>query len=456
MSATALAGALRAGHVTAREVAAAHLEAIARLDATLNAMITVDAGAANRAADALDALPAEERGPLHGVPVVIKDLTDTRGLRTTYGSALFADHVPAEDDLVVARLRAAGAVILGKSNTPEFGFGALCQNALCGPTRNPYDPALTSGGSSGGSAVAVAAGMAPLAHGTDFGGSLRTPAGFCGVVSIRPTPGRIPSPARGLAWDTLATHGVMARSVDDCMLMLAAVAGPDRRDPTSLRIPDEPESGSPRVSATVNFGVAPVSRTVRARFDRALGAMQQALERPVRLGAPDCQGAIASFKTLRAAHVRHAYGGLRDRFGEGLSPTAAWNIAAGDGLTAQDYLAAEAARSAVSRRFAAFFEATDVLVAPAASVMPWPNTQADVLEIDGQALDSIVDYLAVTFLVSLVGYPVLTVPAPRGDGETPFGVQLIGRPGAERTLAALGRRLEAAGFTYRPPSPEIA
>ena len=157
----------------------------------------------------------------------IKDLTDTARLATTYGSVAVSDHVPAEDDLVVARLRRAGAIILGKTNTPEFGFGAVCTNRLCGPTRNPFDPALTSGGSSGGSAVAVAAGMVPLAHGTDFGGSVRTPASFCDVASIRPTPGRIPSPRRPLGWDMLATHGFLARGVDD--LELGAVGLRRRR-----------------------------------------------------------------------------------------------------------------------------------------------------------------------------------------------------------------------------------
>ena len=149
-----------------------------------------------------------QMGPLHGVPIAVKDLTNTRGLRTTYGSLLFQNHVPEQDELVVARLRQAGAVIIGKANTPEFGFGAVCTNRLCGPTRNPFDVLLTSGGSSGGSAVAVATGMVPLAHGTDFGGSVRTPASFCDVVSIRPTPGRIPVPARALGWDMLATHGL--------------------------------------------------------------------------------------------------------------------------------------------------------------------------------------------------------------------------------------------------------
>ena len=233
LTATTLAKALARREISARAVLEAHLARIAAHDARLSAFITVDADGARRQADACDAASAPI-GPLHGVPIAVKDLTDTRGLRTTYGSLLFQDHVPDQDELVVARLRRAGAVIIGKTNTPEFGFGAVCTNRLCGPTRNPFDVALTSGGSSGGSAVAVATGMAPLAHGTDFGGSVRTPASFCDVVSIRPTPGRIAAPARALGWDMLATHGLLARSVDDLELGLSACVGPDVRDPLSI------------------------------------------------------------------------------------------------------------------------------------------------------------------------------------------------------------------------------
>nr|WP_249809227.1 amidase [Bradyrhizobium sp. 150] len=239
LTATALARALAKGELSSRDAVEAHLARIASLDSQLAAFVTVDAEGARRAADICDAAPTRV-GPLHGVPIGIKDLTDTAGVATTYGSALFRDHIPAEDDLVVARLRRAGAIILGKTNTPEFGFGAVCTNKLCGPTRNPFDPVLTSGGSSGGSAVAVAAGMVPLAHGTDFGGSVRTPASFCDVASIRPTPGRIPAPHRPLGWDMLATHGFLARGVDDLELALSifgeAMCTTHSRSVSSMRI----------------------------------------------------------------------------------------------------------------------------------------------------------------------------------------------------------------------------
>jgi amidase len=409
MTASALAAELRSGALSARAVLDAHLERIAGHDPALAAFVTLDEAGARDQAARLDALPAQARGALHGLPVAVKDLVDTAGVRTTYGSALFAGHVPDTDDLVVARLRKAGAIIIGKTNTPEFGFGAICRNQLCGPTRNPFDPALTSGGSSGGSAVAVATGMVPLAHGTDFGGSVRTPASFCGSVAIRPTPGRIAAPGRKLAWDRLATHGVMARNVDDCALMLAALSGPHGDDPTSVTPEPRPVTQRPRLAATVDFGVAPVALAVRERFSEALDHLGRAVGQPA-VASPHCQGAPAAFKTLRAAHVRHAFTPAADRVGDRLTPTVAWNVAEGEDITAQDYLEAESMRAQLYRGFAAFFREYDLLIRPAASVLPWPNDIPDVLAIDGIALPSIIDYLAVTFIVSLVGFPALATP----------------------------------------------
>ncbi len=446
-----LAREIASGDVSSREAVEAHLARIASLDSRLAAFVAVDADGARRAAQICDAASAPI-GPLHGVPIAIKDLTDTAGLATTYGSVLFRDHVPAEDDPVVARLRRAGAVILGKTNTPEFGFGAVCTNRLCGPTRNPFDPSLTSGGSSGGSAVAVASGMVPLAHGTDFGGSVRTPASFCGVASIRPTPGRIASPRRPLGWDMLATHGFLARGVDDLELALSVCAGADANDPLSLGSADDdrPVPDRVRIAATADFGVAPVAREVRARFATACEALARVAD--VVPSSPDCGGAIEAFRTLRAAHIANAYGDLlRTRRAE-LTPTVIWNIEAGANLSAQDYLNAERCRTAIYRSFRELFTRADVLVAPAASVLPWPNEIADVTAIDGAALETPIDYLAVTFIVSLVGFPVLTLPVPRGENELPFGIQIIAPPGRESRLFAFGRMIEnELGFSHRRP-----
>ena len=431
-----------------RDVVEAHLELIDARNSDLSAFITVNEQGARADADRLDKLPPEQRGVLHGLPVAIKDLTDTGGIRTTYGSALFADHVPAGDDLVVSRLRNAGAVILGKTNTPEFGFGAICSNLLCGPTRNPFDHALTSGGSSGGSAVAVATGMVALAHGTDFGGSVRTPASFCGVVSIRPTPGAVPSPTRTLGWDTLATHGVIARNVADCALMLGAVTGTHPADPVSNPASLTSPTNRPRIAVSADLGVAPMSLECRERFSEVVSDIARHFG-PVSSAAPDCQGSAGIFKVLRAAQIEHAFGHLSARFKEGLTPTVAWNIAQGRNISAHDYLGAEAGRTALYRNFIKFFSEFDLLVTPAASVLPWSNEIPEVTAIDGNALPGILDYLTITSTISLVGFPVLTLPAPQGSHSLPFGIQVIARPGEESLLVSFGLQLETANFIHR-------
>ncbi len=452
VSARALAQSVWDGRASAAAALAEARARIEALDPHLNAFLALSDTASSEAA-AIDAQP-RRHGELCGVPVAIKDLTDTAGLSTTYGSVLFRDHVPATDELVVARLRTAGAVIVGKTMTPEFGFGAICANGLRAATCNPWDLALTSGGSSGGSAAAVAAGLVALAHGTDFGGSVRTPASFCGVLSLRPTPGLIPSPQRGLAFDTLASHGVIARSVDDLELFLDAVAGPDPRDPTSLRVTAdafEPLPGPPRLAATVDFGgVAPVSNAVREAMAAAIAVVSKKVG-TVTDAAPDCAGSIATFKTLRQPIIRHAYGALLAEHGNALSETVRWAIGQGEAIGAAEYLAAEAQRSILYRRFTEFLGRHDALIAPAASVLPWPNAIPDVTAIDGAPLASVIDYLAVTFIVSLAGCPVVTLPAWTA-GALPFGIQLVGAPGSDRRLLAIARHIEAAcGFSYRPP-----
>ncbi|OYU47615.1 MAG: glutamyl-tRNA amidotransferase [Rhizobiales bacterium PAR1] len=440
-----------AGFGRVRRTIESALGRIAEHDEGMKAFLTVDAEGARAAAEVLDHLPP--RGPLHGLPVAIKDLTDTAGLRTTYGSALFAQNVPASDDLIVARLRAAGAIILGKTMTPEFGFGALCRNPLGGPTANPWQTDLTSGGSSGGAAVAVATGMVPLAHGTDFGGSVRTPASFCGVLSIRPTPGVLPNPARALGYDMLSTTGFLARSVAMLTRALKVTAGPDALDPLSISLPKAsvalPE-GPLRIAVTDDFGTAPVAEGVRERLRAAVGAIPPDLG-TLTTATPDCIDAYDIFHTLRPALIRRQFGPLMEKFGDDLTQTVRWWIDRGAGISAADFLAAEAGRTALARRFVRLFEHFDVLIAPAASVMPWPNSLPEVTDIDGKALATIVDYLAVTFIVTLAGCPVVTLPAPLGGEKLPFGIQLIGPPGSDYRLLRIAARFEKAGFRFVPP-----
>jgi amidase len=272
------------------------------------------------------------------------------------------------------------------------------------------------------------------------------------VASIRPTPGRIAAPARALGWDMLATHGLLARSVDDLELGLSACVGADILDPLSIgAAPDIGNAaGRPRLAVTADFGVAPVAKEVRSRFAVACHALSQIAD--VEEVSPDCKGAIEAFRTLRAAHIADSYGALlRDRRAE-LTPTVIWNIEAGAKLTAEDYLAAERRRTAVYRSFRELMARKDFLVVPAASVFPWNNDTGDVTAIDDIRLETPIDYLAVTFIVSLVGFPVLTLPTPRQPDQMPFGVQIIAAPGQESKLFAFGRRIEQQlGFCHRRP-----
>ena len=401
-------------------------------------------------ARALDAEGMRER-PLFGLPLGVKDLLDTAGLRTTYGSVAFRDHVPEKDDVLVARAKAAGAVIVGKTNTPEFGFGALCANALCPSTANPYDLSLSSGGSSGGSAAAVAAGLVPAAIGTDFGGSVRTPAAFCGIVGYRPTAGLLPSPTRAIAWDSLPTAGLLTRDAADARRLLDALAGPDARDPMSWRAATSAPTALARIAVSRDLGVAPIARDVRLRFDAAVAAIGAASGSLVE-DHPDCAGAMASFATLRAGHIHHNLSPLDRQHGEKLAATVRWNIVRGEGLTASTFLAAEAERSALFRRFVAFFERHDVLVTPAAAVMPFGVNSGEVTEIDGRPLESLIDYLAITAIITLTGCPALSLPYwPKGE-PLPIGIQLIAAPGRDHDLLAFAAALERRdGFGFRPP-----
>lgn len=435
--------------MSATEAVSAALQRCRAQDHRLHSFITLSDTALEDAAR-LDSEGAQGR-PLFGLPLGVKDLLDTAGLRTTYGSVVYRDHVPQQDDLLVARAKAAGAVILGKTNTPEFGFGALCANALCPSTANPYDLSLSSGGSSGGSAAAVAAGLVPAAIGTDFGGSVRTPAAFCGVVGFRPTAGLLPSPTRRLAWDSLPTAGLLTRTVADARLLLEALAGPDLRDPVSLQAAPRAQGALTRVAISNDLGTAPVSDTLIAGFRAAcarIGTAHKLTE-----AHPDCRDAMASFATLRAAYIHSNLSPLQARHGDALAATVRWNIARGEGLAAAAFLQAEADRSALYRRFIAFFEKQDVLLTPAAAVMPFGVASGEVTEIDGRPLDSLIDYLAITAIITLTGCPALSLPYWAPGATLPIGVQLVAAPGRDQDLLAFAATLERLdGFGFRPPS----
>jgi amidase len=452
LTATELARLIRTRQVSAVEVLQAHLDRIEQVNPHVNAIVTLVAEQAMRAAEAADAALSSEgaAGPLHGVPVAHKDLVDTAGIRTTYGSPLFADHVPEQDDLIVQRLRAAGAVTVGKTNTPEFGTGSHTVNEVFGATRNPYDLSKSAGGSSGGAAVALATGMVPLADGSDMGGSLRNPASFCNVVGLRPTPGRVPDISDINAWYTLSVSGPMARTVEDVTLMLGVVAGFDRRSPYSIKevFAPEPEQGVAglRVAWSPDLGGLPVDPRTAAVTATAPGVFERlgARVEQVELDLSDAEDA---FRTYRAWNYLLVHG---DK--SGLGPNTAWNVEQGRKVTGADLARAERARSRLYQRMAAFFDTYDVLIAPVSQVPPFPIEHPHVSEINGQKLPDYLAWMRSAYWISVLHAPAASVPAGfTGDG-LPVGVQIVGRPFEDARVLRVARAFEqATGHGLRRP-----
>ncbi len=453
-SARELVRLLRAGEVRpieALEVALARIEAV---EPRLNAIPTLCEERARRRAARIEAgeitPPRDGRGWLAGLPIVIKDLNDVEGVRTTYGSPIFADHVPTRSGYEVERLEAHGAVILGKSNTPEFGAGAQTFNEVFGVTRNPWNTALTCGGSSGGSAVALAAGECWLANGSDLGGSLRTPAAFCSVVGLRPSPGRVPHGPVASPFQTLSVEGPMARDVRDLALLLDAQAGFDPRDPLSFDPPAVPFAEAverpPRLSRVAFSadlgGITPVDPEV-ARICRAAAERLGELGAEIVLDAcPDLSDAVEVFRVLRAEQFVTARAPLLERHRDRLKPEVIWNIETGLALTAEEIGRAERARARMQQSAASFFERFDLLLSPAAIVPPFPVEQRWVEELGGHRFPSYIDWVAITYAITLTGVPALSLPAGFTAAGLPVGLQMVGRPRGEAALLAAAAALE--------------
>lgn len=447
---------------------------IAAVNPAVNAMVALDldrAGAAARAAEAA-VMRGDPLGLLHGLPLGIKDLQETAGLRTTYGSPIDAGNVPAEDCGMVARLRAAGGIVLGKTNTPEWGLGANTRNAVYGATGNPFDPARSCAGSSGGSAVALAAGMAPLCSGSDNGGSLRNPAAFCGIVGVRPSPGLVPDETRPDGWSGLPVLGPMARTVPDAALLLAAMASDDARDPLAYTLHARPVRGKPalfhpprrldlatlRLAITPDFGQAPVERGVRDAFAARAAALAP-LFRDAAEAHPDVAGADEAYEVLRAAGVlaKHAER-VRD-WPRDCGPNMHANVAAGLRHGLADLARAAAAQTRIYRGFQAFFAAHDVLVTPAISISPRPWRELFPAEIDGRPTRGYVHWLALAYTVTLSGHPAVCLPMGLDAAGMPFGVQVVGPRGGDAFVLAVAAALEeafAADPAFRRPVPDLA
>lgn len=458
LSAVELAARIRARKISAVEVLEAHLKQIERVNPKVNAIVTLVAEQALAEAKRADH-EKRPRGPLHGLPIAHKDLEDTKGIRTTYGSPLFRDQVPTEDALLVERLRAAGAIALGKTNTPEFGAGSQTFNTVFGATRNPYDLTKTCGGSSGGAAVALACGMIPLADGSDTGGSLRNPASFCNVVGFRVAPGRIPKKAAGLAFSPLSVEGPMGRSVADVALLLSALAGPDPRSPIAIPEPGAVFAGKldrsfrgVRVAFFKNLGGLPFDPRVRTVAE----AQQQVfrdLGCTVEIAEPDFAGADEAFKILRAQAFEANHGEKVRRHREQIKATIQWEVDRGARLTAPEINRAEALRAALWNRFQKFLERYEYFVLPVSQVPPFDVNQEFVAEIDGVKMETYIDWMKSCWYISLTGNPAISVPAGFTPEGLPVGIQIVGRHRAEFSVLQVAHAFERATRTgeQRPP-----
>ncbi len=457
-SASVIAARVRAREVSAVAVVEEALARIARHNGALNAIVTLAPHAVDEAR-AIDERIArgEDVGPLAGVPVGIKDVTPVAGVRTTYGSPVFADHVPTEDALVVTRLRAAGAVILGKTNTPEFAAGGNTWNEVFGRTRNPWDPSRSAGGSTGGGAVGLATGMIALAEGTDLGGSLRIPASFCGVVGIRPSPGLVPTDPADWVWDTLQVTGPMARTAEDVALALQAIAGPSGRSPLA-----QPTAGRDFVSA-VRRGPRKGLRVAYCPDIAGIG-VEPGVERACRNAAFGLAGAGVSVEEVAfdLGFARDAFLALRgewfvawmydklehlDRFGVNVRN----NTNAGLDGSPRALGAAHRARGRVWHLFREFFARYDHLLTPTMCVAPFPVEQNYPEVVAGVKMRTYVDWLAPTFLLSLSGLPVASVPCGLDTEGLPVGMQIVGRAQGEEEVLALAGAVQRINPIGLPP-----
>jgi amidase len=460
LSAIEMAKRIRLKQLSARETVAAHLRQIDRVNPKVNAIVTLVADQAMEHARHADEAQVHRAalGPLHGLPIAHKDLQPTKGIRTTFGSRIYKDFVPDEDSLLVERIAKAGAITLGKTNTPEFGAGSQTFNEVFGATHNPYDLSKTCGGSSGGAAVSLACRMLPIADGSDMGGSLRNPANFCNVVGLRPSPGRVPSWPSGMGWFTLSVEGPMARTVADLAFFLSAIAGPDARSPIALSDPGSRFAGSlersfkgVRVAWWKDLGGLPVDRRIR-RIVNSQRRVFESLGCIVEEAEPDFTGADETFKTLRAWNFALNKGPDVKRHRELVKDTIIWEVERGEKLTAMEIGQAETKRTELYQRVRRFMERYEFFVLPVNQVPPFNVRQPFVKEIEGVAMQTYIDWMKSCYYISTVGNPALSVPCGFTPEGLPVGIQIVGRHRDDWGLLQMGHAFEqAAGVKRRSP-----
>jgi len=440
---------LRKGELTPLDLIEAAERRAAQVNNAVNALVTPCFERARDHARRLMTLPVEQRGMLTGLPIAIKDLNDVAGVRTTYGSPIFADNVPDVSDIMVQTLEENGGIVAGMTNTPEFGAGANTFNEVFGETLNPWNPALNAGGSSGGSAVALAVGIVALATGSDLGGSLRTPAGYCSVVGLRPSPGRIANGPSEQRFQDLSVEGPMARSVADAALMLDAMVGYRAEDPISLPAPAEPfldgtlrRRRPKRIALAMDLGgvtpVDPLTRqVVRAAVDRLADAGIEVVE-----ASPDFRGAMDSFYTLRALGYATNMRALLSKHRDRLKPDVIWNIEQGMALTAEKIGKAQLRRSRLYGEMVEFLRQYDLILAPSACCPPGPIGERWVRRVDGHEFADYVGWLTLHGVITLTACPSLAIPAGFTTDGRPVGVQLVGRHRGEADLLSAGAAIE--------------
>ncbi len=473
LSAVAARALIGAKKLSARELLDSCIRRMDAIDPAVNAMVARDDDKARKDAAKADEATArgDALGPLHGLPIGIKDLENVAGLRTTYGSALYRDFVPKEDQLIVSSVRKAGAIIAGKTNTPEWGAGANTRNAVYGATGNPFDPSKSAAGSSGGSGVVLATNMVPLATGSDTGGSLRNPAAFNGIVGFRPTPGLVPSEKRQLGWSPLPVLGPMARNLPDLCLLLSTMVSDAAADPLATTIhgktvrrpedfarPDAIDLASLKVALTPDFGFAPTERLIRDTFSDKTKAFSH-LFRAAEEATPDCEGTDEVFEILRASNFLAAHlDKVRDT-PDMVGPNVRANVEEGLRYSALDVTRAMKQQTVIYQRWQRFFEDYDVILSPAVTLSPRPWTELFPSEIDGKATRTYFHWLAAAYAVTIVGHPAISLPVGLDRNGMPFGLQIVGPRGGDAKVLAVAAALEAAlagdPLTARPV-PDLA
>lgn len=463
LSACTLAAQIRSRKISAREALDAHLAQIDAVNPIINAIVTLDREAAMASAMAADVLTmsgTDELPPLHGIPMTHKDTHSTKGLRTTQGSVVFKDTVPDFDDLIIERLKRAGAVTTGKSNVPEFAAGSHTFNDVFGTTTNPYNTSLSAGGSSGGVAAAIAARVQAIGDGSDMGGSLRIPASFCNIVGFRPSAGVIPMMPSQDVFSWLGRVGPMAREVSDIALVMSAIAGPHPRNPMVSPVPRECFSRplqrdltGVRIAFSPDFGIGvPVQKDVVQKLEEQLTVFES-LGARVEQASPVLSQADEVFRNVRAMDYALKLGDVVKEHGELVKPEVRWNVEQGWALDSHDWVRTTLARSTLEMHVQDFFADYDVFASPCAQVLPFDASLRYPMSIEGVELDTYLDWMRSVCLISATGLPAMSVPAGFSENGLPIGLQLAMNHGKDFELLQVAHAFEqATGFAQQAPA----